>query len=519
MSSKASSNTSSNKRIAKNSIFLSIRMVIVLLISLYTTRVLLQVLGVVDYGVYNVVCGFVLMFSFLNTSMSNGIQRFFNFEFGKNGEKGANRVYCTSLYIQALLALVIVILVEFVGIWYLHNKMVIPEERINAAEWIFQYAIITFVIGIMQAPYMAAVISHERLDFYAVLSVLETLLKLGVVFLLPTIHSDKLIVYGFLIMLCHFIIATSYYIYCKKNFKEIRFHWGLDNEMFKQMLGFSGWNLFGSFSNMMRDQGINLILNFFFGPVVNAARGVAMQVNSGVTGLVTSILTPVRPQVIQSYARGEIDRVFNLTYTISKFSIYFLLVLSLPLCIELDFVLKIWLGSNIPNHTQAFIIIILLTSAVLIPMGSQATLVHASGNMRAYQVIGSLVKILSVPVAFVLMKLGYAPEWSLVMVLLFDAIGLVVGMFILSNIISFSVVEYSKKVFIPILPVAALGGLASFFVHSLFDNEILRFFVVTAASTFVMILTIYLVGMTKEEKFMIKDIVSSKISQRNRGLK
>ena len=208
-----SDNTSSNKRIAKNSIFLSIRMVIVLLISLYTTRVVLQVLGVVDYGVYNVVCGFVFLFSFLNTSMSNGIQRFFNFEYGKNGEDGANKVYCTSMYIQALLSIIVVVLVEIFGIWYLHNKMVLPADRLVAAEWIFQMAVIMFVAGIMQTPFTAAVIAHERLDFYAIVSILDVILKLAVVVVLTTIQADKLIFYGVLTTLIGVLNIVVYYIY------------------------------------------------------------------------------------------------------------------------------------------------------------------------------------------------------------------------------------------------------------------------------------------------------------------
>lgn len=486
-------------------------MVITLLISLYTTRVILQVLGEVDYGVYNVVCGFVLMFSFLNSSMSNGIQRFFNIEYGKNGEAGANRVYCTSLYIQTLLALIAVVIVEAVGLWYLHNKMVIPEERIVAAEWIFQLSIIMFVIGIMQAPYMAAVIAHERMDFYAVVNVIETVLKLGVVFLLKTINADKLITYGILTTLVCFLIWASYYTYCKRNFNEITFHKCLDKSIFRQMLGFSGWNLFGSFSNMMRDQGINMILNFFFGPSVNAARGVAMQVNSGVYGLVLSILTPVRPQVLQSYAKGDNDRVMNLTYTISKFSLYFLLLLAMPLCVEIDFILRIWLGDNIPQHTQAFVIIILLTSAILIPTSTQATLVHATGKMRTYQVIGGIAKVLSVPIAFVMLKMGYAPEWALIMVLLFDFIGMIVGMFIIRTLMPFRVCKYVKKVFFPIIPVATFAFLSSWMTHSFIGNEILRFLLVTLVSTLVISLMIYLVGMTKDEKTLMVQLANSKI--------
>ena len=512
-----SDNTLSNKRIAKNSIFLSIRMVIVLIISLYTTRVVLQVLGVVDYGVYNVVCGFVTMFAFLNTSMSNGIQRFFNYEYGKNGEEGANKVYCTSIYIQALLALIVVVVVEAFGLWYLHNKMVIPEDRMVAAEWIFQLAVISFVFGIMQAPFAAAVTAHEKFNFYAVVSVLDALLKLVLVYFIQFIPSDKLVVYGLLTTSVALLNFALYVIYSKRNFREIHLKRGLNKELFKSMLGFSGWNLFGSFSNMMRDQGINLILNFFYGPIVNAARGVAMQVNSGITGLVTSIVTPVRPQVVQSYARGNMERVLNLTYTISKFSLYFMLLLSLPLCMELDFVLKVWLGTNIPLHSQSFIVIILLTSAVLIPMSAQATLVHATGNMRSYQVVGSIVKILSVPIAFVLMKFGYAPEWALLMVLLFDVIGLIVGMFIIKGLMPFSIVEYSKKVVMPVIPILIVGLGTTYFIHSVISNDIARFFVVTITSTLVISIAIITVGMSKAERSLIKDIVRKKVHLRKKS--
>ena len=232
--------TSANKRIAKNSLFLSIRMVIVLVISLYTTRIVLKVLGVEDYGVYNVVCGFVSMFAFLNTSMSNGIQRFFNYEYGKNGEEGANRVYCTAVIIQAILALIIVILTESFGLWYLHNKMVIPDDRMFAAEWIFQLSILSFIFIIMQAPYTAAVMAHERMDFYAVINVFDAILKLGIVFLLPYVSIDVLIMYGILMTGISVVNFILYYIYCKKQFSEIKFRRTKGNSLFKSMLGFSG---------------------------------------------------------------------------------------------------------------------------------------------------------------------------------------------------------------------------------------------------------------------------------------
>lgn len=494
---------------------MSVRMIIVMCISLYTTRVTLKVLGVEDYGIYNVVCGFVAMFAFLNTSMKNGIQRFFNYEYGRNGEEGANNVYKTALIIQLLLAVIIIILTESVGIWFLNNKLVIPETRMVAAKWIFQFSIVSFLFVIMKAPFDAAVMAHERMDFIAIMSVIESILKLIIIVVLPYASADKLVLYGFLFLTITMLDFTAVFIYCKKNFQEIHLSKGekRNTSLFKPMLEFSGWNLFGSFSNMMRDQGINIIMNLFFGPVINAARGIAMYVNSAVNQLVSNVLTPVRPQVIQSYSRGEMDRVMRLTFTISKFSLFFLFMLIVPLCIELRFVLTTWLGTDYPEHTEAFVVIILLTTSILIPMAAQATLVHASGKMRNYQVIGSIVKVLSVPIAYFLMKLGYAPEWALIMVLLFDAIGLFVGMLIIRTLMPFSIRKYTTKVIVPVLPVVSAAAICAWGVHSIIPNEILRFFLVCIVSTLVSLSVIYCFCLSKEEKMLIASYVE-KINSR-----
>ncbi len=513
------SNLSSNKRIAKNSIFLSIRMVVVLCITLYTSRVVLHALGVEDYGVFSVVGGFVSMFAFLNTSMSNGIQRFFNFELGKNGEEGANKVYKTALLIQLLLGIVIIVLTESFGIWYLHNKMVIPEGRMYAAEWVFQIAIVQFLVIIMQVPYTAAVMAHEKMDFYAVVSILDAVLKLVLVLLLPYVSIDKLIVWGFFGLVIHLFDFSLYFFYCKKNFREIHLTHSepiIEKSLFSSMLGFSGWNIFGSFSNMMRDQGINLIINFFFGPVVNAARGIAVQVNSAISGLVSSILTPVRPQVIQSYAKGELDRSMHLTFSISKLSLCFLFFLALPVCVEIDFILNLWLGGVVPDHTQAFCIIILITSATLIPMGALATLVHASGKMRKYQLIGSTVKLISVPIAYVMLRLGYAVEWAFIMVLLFDAIGLVVGMFIIKTLMPFSIRSYFRYVVLPIVPVFSIALLTDWLIHSFLSNEIARVLAVFIIGSLVLLALVYFIAMTKEEKILINGMIANLINRKKK---
>ena len=500
-------NSSNNKRIAKNSIFLSIRMVIVLLISLYTTRVVLKELGVVDFGVYNVVCGFVTMFAFLNTSMSNGIQRFFNYEYGKNGEEGANRVFCTSVFIQALLALIVVIIVELIGLWYLHNKMVIPSVRMDAAEWIFQFSVISFILGIMQAPFSAAVTAHERFNFYAFVGILDAVLKLAIVFLLKIIPVDNLVLYGSLLTLVSLINFLLFVIYSKKNFAEIKFNFYYDSTLFRGMLGFSGWNLFGSLSGVMKEQGINLVINFFFGPVVNAARGIASQINSGIQGFVNNVLTPVRPQVVQSYAKGDVTRTMTLTYSVSKLCSYVFLLMAIPVSFEIDFILKIWLGENVPVHTAAFTIIVLCTTLFEILNGATSTVVHASGVMKLYQLSGGIIGICSVPLAYFLLLLYQRPELALLSVFFCSSIRHIIGLFIVRNTVGMSVLTYTRKVFVPIISVCLFSIAVLVPIHLFLPSSYSRLTIVFLFGVGMTILSIYLFGLESHEKGMIKDLI------------
>ena len=505
--------TSANKRIAKNSLFLSIRMVIVLVISLYTTRIVLKVLGVEDYGVYNVVCGFVSMFAFLNTSMSNGIQRFFNYEYGKNGEDGANRVYCTAVLIQLILAVLIVVITESFGLWYLHNKMVIPDNRMYAAEWIFQLSILSFVFIIMQAPYTAAVMAHERMDFYAVINILDAILKLGIVFLLPHASIDVLIMYGFLMTGISIVNYVLYYVYCKKQFSEIKFHRPNGKGLFKSMLGFSGWNLFGSFSSVMQEQGINLVINFFFGPVVNAARGIATQVNAGLEGFVTNITIPVRPQVVQSYAKGDTQRMMNLTYSISKLSCCFLLMMAVPISIEIKYVLHLWLGDNVPIHAAAFTVIILFSSLISNLNAATSNVVHATGIMRNYQFWGSIIKISSVPISFFVLNFYCQAELALLIVLLCRLAGHVVGLFIVRELVDMPLKSYLVKVVIPIAIVLVVSISISYPIHLLMYESFLRLISVTAVGVFSVCLSLYFLALDKSEKQLALQLLNGVLNR------
>lgn len=501
-------NQSNNKRIAKNSIFMAIRMVFVLGITLYTTRVILNILGVEDYGVYNVVCGFVSMFAFLNISMSNGIQRFFNYELGKNGVDGANKVYNTALLIQFILAIIIIILTESLGLWYLHNKMVIPDGRMFAAEWIFQFSVMSFLFIIMQAPYAAAVMAHERMDFYAIVSVLDAVLKLCIVFAIPVLPGDKLIVYGLLYSLINILNFVIYYIYCKKNFAEIKIKRYFDKSLFQSMLGFSGWNIFGSISGVMKEQGINLVINLFFGPVVNAARGVAAQINGGLQSFVSNITTPVRPQVVQSYARGEYVRTMNLTYSVSKLSCCFLYLCALPVVLEIDYILRLWLGNTIPDHTNTFVIIVILTSFVNNLNAAVSGVIHASGKMMVYQTVSSTISLMCVPCSYFGLKFGMSPEFALLMVMGWAAISQIASLFILKTIVSYSIRDYVKSVLWPLLAVMIVTFWPALFIHEYMTSGFIRFLIVGITSVSASSLGIYYIALNRSERGLINSFLS-----------
>ncbi len=502
--------TANNKRIAKNSIYMSIRMVIVLLINLYTSRVLLKTLGVEDYGVYNVVAGFVMMFTFLNASLSNGIQRFYNFHLGIGKTENVNMVFNCAMLIQSILALLIVLPAEGIGTWYIQNKMVLPEGRLYAAQWIFHLAIITFVIHIIQVPYNAAVMAHERMDFYAFANIFYTILILVGVWMLPLINNDSLILYGGIILFSATIQIIAYIYYCKKQFKEIYFIRRLDRKMIKEMTSFSGWNIFGTIGQMLKDQGVNLILNLFFGPIVNAARAVAYQVNSGFQSFVANIAIPIRPQVVQSYAQENYHRAYNLTFTTSKMSCFALLMMALPVTFEIDYILRIWLGDNIPQHTSIFIILVIIDSFLLNLNSAISTIVHASGKMKTYQLCGGMVSIISVICVYFVISIFNISELAFVTLIIGDIIRQVIALFVLKKIDEnrLSLVDYSKNVIIPLLSVGILSLILPVSIRYFIPQGLFRFVVVIITSLLSVVTFIYFFGLSQSEKQLFNPIVS-----------
>jgi len=499
--------TLNNKRIAKNTAFLYLRMILVLLVSLYTTRIVLSELGVVDYGIYNVVASFVSMFAFLNTSMSNGIQRFYNFTLGSKERTNISQVYSTAIQIQFFLAIILFVLLETVGLWYMYNEMVIPVERFTTALYVFQFSVISMLFVVMQIPFSAAIMAYERMDYFAYVSLFDVSAKLVIAYILVAINGDRLFWYGMMQLMVTIICFSLYYCYVKHQFRILKFIPKIHKSLFKPMLSFSGWNLFGSFAYMIKSQGLNMLLNVFFGPIVNAARGISNMVMGAIQGFQGNIVLAFRPQIVQSYASGEYSRVKSLFYSLSKMSFILLSIFSLPVMLELEYVLHLWLGTNIPDYTYSFTILVLLNMIVSSLNTPVTQVVHATGNMRKYQIVtGSLVCAI-LPISWAFLKFGYNPNSVYVVSLIMTVINQFACNWVLRTIFPYSLIEYFKKVFIPCLLFLFLTPIIPYLVHDNMDESCGRFILVTFLSVILSVFFSYMILLNKSERDILRKLI------------
>lgn len=496
-----------NTTIAKNTLFLSLRMVFVLFVSLYTSRVFLNVLGVEDYGISNVVAGFVSMFSFLNTSLANAIQRFYNAELGKNGSKGITKVYNTSLVIQGIIALFVVALLESVGLWYLYEKMVIPSDRFEVAFWLYQFSTISAAVVIMQSPFTAAVMAYERMNTYAVISILEVILKLGFALALPYISIDRLLMYGAFYMVLSILTFLSYFIYSKKEFKELHFQRSYKKSMFKDMISFSGWNLCGTFACMIREQGLNMVLNIFFGPIVNAARGVAYQVSGALQGFVSNLSLAAKPQMVQSFATGDSSRTIKLMYTMSKLSFIFLFVLSVPVIFNIDYILHLWLGNVVPDHAANFVILVIITNFMNNLNAPLSNVVYATGKMRNYEVTFSVINLLIIPISFIVLKLGAPAEMAFIVYLVMTVFVQIGCLLVIQTLTKISLSDYFMSLIVPIVIVVCITlpliYIINFYLQQNLIGIVIEYIVITLLSS----VLFYYVVLDSTEKIFVNNII------------
>ena len=495
------------QRLAKNTLMLYVRMLVLMLVGLYTSRVVLEALGETDYGVYNVVGGVVAMFTIISGALNSAISRFITFEMGKGADAQLNKVYSTAVTIQLILAGIVVILAEPIGIWFINNEMTIAPDRIPAAEWVLHFSLLAFVVNLMSVPQMASITAHERMSAYAYIGVLDGLLRLGTALIIAYSSEDRLIGYAALMAVTVIIVRAAYGIYCRKHFEECRYRPVFDRSLIKEMFAFAGWNFVGVTSGVLRDQGGNILVNLFSGPAVNAARGVAVQLNGAVQGFVTNFMTAVNPQITKSYASGEHEYMFSLVRKSSRMSFYLLLMLVLPLLLNTDVVLGLWL-KDVPAHTTLFVqlfLIFALSESLSNPM---ITAMLATGSIRNYQLVVGGLQLLNIPISYVLLKMGCVPEVTVIVAIALSQVCLWARLIMLSRATGFSTSLFITKVYAKclfiVLPCAAV-------LPALFElikpAGLWGAFYSVSICVLWSAVVIYMIGMSPDERNMVKGLL------------
>lgn len=441
---------SNNKRIAKNTLMLYVRMFLIILVSLFSVRILLKELGEEGYGIYNVVGGVVILFSFLSNAMTLSIQRFFSYYIGKNDSVMLARAFSMSVNVLSILSLVVLCFAESFGLWLLSSYMKFPENSWTAVQWVYQCSVVTFIVQIYQIPYQATVISHERMSFYAGFSIIEVTLKFLAILLLFLFESNRLIVYSILLMSVSMLIWFGYYRWCVTHFPICRYRFYWNRRMFSEMFGFSGWNMLGGIGNIGASQGINILFNIFHGVTVNTAWGISNQVTNAVMSFVNNLQTAFNPQIIKSYAAEDRSYCLSLIFRSSRLSFLLIFILGLPIILCCPFVLGIWLG-EVPNYAVRFTQLMIAFCMIDAFSGSLWTAAQASGRIRNYMLIIASLILVNIPVAYILLKLGLSPVWVIAFRTVQNLVISIVRIFYLRRLISFPVLSYLKEVMLPIV--------------------------------------------------------------------
>lgn len=496
--------SANNKRIAKNTIYLYLRQILVMVVSLYTSRVVLATLGEVDYGIYNVVGGIVTLFTFLNFAMGCATSRFITFELGKKDYQKLNTVFSFSVVIHILIAIIILILGETIGLWFFNTHMNIPSERMYAAGWVYQFSIFACMVNIMCVPYNALITSHEKMNIYAIFSIIETVLKLAIVWILIFYGHDKLILYAIMIFSVSLLMRILNQIYTIRTFRYVKFIRAKDFTTLKEMLNYAGWSLVGSLATILFDQGVNVLLNIFFGPAVNAARGVSMQIKNAVVSLSNNFQQAINPQINKSYASGELNYMHTLLFASSKYTYFVMFLMVFPISLLIKQILSIWLV-DVPAHTANFTILILITcilQAIGQPISNAA---GANGHIRNFQLIVGGINLSLLPAAWLLLSVYPVPEVVFGIHILVNVIAQIARLIIVRPMISLSLKEYFQKVVQPcgLVTIASLP-IPIFLKYQLNENILASLIIIVVCISTTM-LTIYYIGMRSNERSIIRE--------------
>lgn len=491
-------------------------MLFMMAVNLYTSRVVLNALGVEDFGIYNVVGGVVAMFSMLSGSLSAAITRFITYELGKGNQESLKKIFSSSVTIQIGLAILIIVVAEAIGVWFLNVKMNIPDARVVAANWVFQFSILTFAINLISVPYNACIIAHERMSAFAYISILEAIGKLAIAFLIVISPIDKLVFYAILMCAVALVVRFAYGIYCKKHFEECTYHFIFDKELLKRMFGFAGWNFIGATSAVLRDQGGNVVINLFCGPAVNAARGIAFQVNTAISGFVTNFMTALNPQITKSYASGDRDYMMTLIYQGARLSFYMLLLLSLPVLVNTHYILSLWL-KIVPDHAVLFVQLVLVFAMSESISNPLITAMLAMGRIRNYQLVVGGLQMMNLPVSYLLLRMGMFPEVVIVVAIVISQCCLAARLVMLRGMIGLSVRKYMKKVYLNVLVVTIIAAILPFLLAISLEESFLNFVLLCFVALICTGMTIYYVGCNKTERqFVLNKLhtIKNKLNKR-----
>ena len=513
MSQSVNINNRNSTRIAKNTVYLYIRSLFVMCVSIYTSRVILDILGVEDYGLYNVVGGFVSMFSVLSSTLTAASQRFIAYELGKP-QPEVKKIFSTTISIHMILAFIIFILLETIGLWFVNYKMNIATDRMYAANWVFQCSVITFCVNLISIPYNAAIIAYEKMSAFAYISIFEVLTKLVAVYGLFLIAFDSLIVYAIFMLIVAILLRILYGVYCNRNFKECRYTFHFEKKVFKEILGFSGWNFLGSSSAILNNQGINMLMNIFFGVTLNAARGLASQVDNAINTFVQNFMMALNPQITKSYAAGDFEYVNKIIILGTKIAFFLFWVMCLPVFLNTDYILKLWL-KQIPEYAAIFIQLGIVYNLIQNLSQCLYTTMLATGNIKKYQIIVGGLSLLAFPVSWGLFESGFSGEFGYWSMIIFAVVCLYARLILLQEMVPlFSGLIYMKNVIIPITLSITPTIVVVYIVHQNIQQT--TWFSFIAESSLCVILSLFnivLLGFTREERHKLYGLVQKKITK------
>lgn len=498
-----------NKRIAKNTLLLYIRMIFTMLISLYTSRVILNTLGITDFGIYNVVGGIISLLGFVTSSLGGASSRYITFELGKGNKNKLKKIFGNILSIHILFSIAIFILGETIGLWFFYNKLQIPLERFNAAFWVYQFSIFTSILSFISIPYNAVIIAHEKMSAFAYISIIDIILKLLIVYLLLIIPYDKLIIYSILFFCIQAFDRIIYGVYCSKHFEETHTKLQIDKNLFKELFDFAFWTMGGNLACIGYTQGLNILLNIFFGPAINAARGIAVQVQSVVRNFCLNFQTAINPQITKNYAKKDLAQMHSLIQISSKYSFLLLYLISLPLILEAPIVLKWWLGI-VPEHTINFLRIILCTSLVVSLSNPLVISIYATGVIKKFQIIEGSLLLCIVPIAYVCLKLyTIAPEIVFIIHLIIELITQVVRIKLVLPHIEMKEQVYYRQIIIPIFKVVIVSASIPILIYNHLQPNFFSFLLLCTTCVISIISTTYFLGCDANEREYIKSKLKS----------